>query len=156
MAVWAPEQRIRVKVIGLAWRGDALLLAEVEDESDRVIGLRPLGGAVEFGETREQALEREFREELGCGVAIRGPWHGFENLFEHEGRTGHEYLFAAEIALGDPSLYERDCIPFSEDGGLPCRAVWVSPKRLPEGVALYPAGLLALVEAGAVGPAAVG
>ncbi|PDV86278.1 DNA mismatch repair protein MutT [Rhizobium sp. H4] len=62
MTVWRPPQQIRVKVIGLAWRQDRLLAAEVEDDGGRIKGIRPLGGSIEFGETREQALQREFRE----------------------------------------------------------------------------------------------
>jgi 8-oxo-dGTP pyrophosphatase MutT (NUDIX family) len=151
MAVWTPAPAIRVKVLGLAWRGEDLLLAEVEDSWNRVKGLRPLGGCVEFGETREAALAREFREELGCAVERTGPWHAFENLYEHEGATGHEYLFAADIVLGEPSLYAKDRIPFLEDNGLGCTALWARPGRLPEGVELYPAALLRLIEARAVG-----
>ncbi|MGO8654157.1 DNA mismatch repair protein MutT, partial [Rhizobium ruizarguesonis] len=35
MTVWRPSQQIRLKVIGLAWRKDQLLAAEVEDDSGR-------------------------------------------------------------------------------------------------------------------------
>ncbi|MBB2688708.1 MULTISPECIES: hypothetical protein [Rhizobium] len=35
MTVWRPPQQIRVKVIGLAWRQDRLLAAEVEDDGGR-------------------------------------------------------------------------------------------------------------------------
>jgi NADH pyrophosphatase NudC (nudix superfamily) len=68
MAIWKPKPFIRVKVLGLVWRGDELLAGEVEDSSGRVTGVRPLGGCVEFGETREAAIRREFQEELGCAV----------------------------------------------------------------------------------------
>lgn len=78
----------------------------------------------------------------------RGPWHAFESLYEHEGKTGHEYVFAAEIALGDPGLYERDRIHFHEEGGLPCQAVWASPDRPAQGVAIYPAGLVERIGGG--------
>jgi hypothetical protein len=148
MAIWKPAPSIGVKVLGLAWRGDRLLAAEVEDSSGRVTGVRALGGQIEFGETREQALRREFREELGCDVTITGPWLALENLYEHEGAVGHEYVFAADILLGDPGLYSRDSISFLESDESGCRAGWFCPAALPEGVALYPAGLLALIEAG--------
>ena len=145
MAIWTPPQNIRVKVLGLAWRGDELLLADVEDSDGRVTGVRPLGGSIEFGETREGALVREFREELGCDVTVVGPWHAFENLFEHEGAIGHEYLFAADITLGDPALYARDALRFLESDASDCRARWICPTRLPPGVHLYPTALLPLV-----------
>ena len=145
MTVWRPQGRIRSKVIGLAWRRKTLLAGEVEDDSGRVIGVRPLGGAIAFGETREQALEREFREELGCGVTIAGPWLALENVFEHEGAIGHEFVFAANVRLHDASLYERDVIRFRERDGTSCTARWFAPHDLAREAVLLPIGLAPLL-----------
>lgn len=143
MTTWRPPQTIRTKVIGLAWRRDRLLAVEVLDDRGRIKGVRPPGGSIAFGETREQALDREFREELGCGVTITGAWTAFENIYRHEGALGHEIVFAAEIRLHDATLYERDAILFNEDDGTPCTARWVRPDAPPEGAALFPDGLAA-------------
>jgi len=145
---------IAVKVIGLAWRGEELLVAEVEESDGRVKGVRPLGGSIEFGETRETALEREFAEELGCEVAIAGPWHAFENIYRHEGQTGHEFLFAANVRLGDEDLYRRDRFHYLEHEGTRCCAVWLDPRHLPAGIALYPDGLERALADGRLGPPA--
>lgn len=153
MTVWRPPQQIRVKVLGLAWRGDALLLSEVEDDAGQVKGARALGGSVEFGETREVALAREFQEELGTGIEIIGAWHAFENLFVHEGATGHEYLFLANIRLADARLYEVERVRYLEHDLTGCHAGWFVPTALPDGVELYPTGLLSLIANGVIGPA---
>ncbi|OWV76248.1 DNA mismatch repair protein MutT [Rhizobium sp. R634] len=142
MTVWRPSQQIRVKVIGLAWRGDRLLAAEVEDDSGRVKGVRPLGGSIEFGETREEALHREIREELETEIRIVGPWHLFENIFEHHGAIGHEFIFAAEIELVDSALYQRDEIHYSEQDETAATACWFGRDMLRDaGMELYPTGL---------------
>lgn len=146
MTMWRPPQQIRATVIGLAWRGDRLLAAEVRDDGGRLMGVRPLGGGIAFGETREQALIREFQEELGCDVTITGPWSVFENIFRHEGALGHEIVFAADLRLHDATLYERDVILFREDDGAPCTARWFRPDILDAGVSLYPEGLAAALE----------
>jgi 8-oxo-dGTP pyrophosphatase MutT (NUDIX family) len=143
MTIWRPPQEIRVKVIGLSFRGNDLLAAEVEDDRGHVKGYRPLGGSVEFGETREQALAREFREELGTPIEIRGPWQVFENIFVHEGRQGHEIVFAADVDLLDRSLYEADTISFNETNEMRCTARWIDPFGITGlGRRLYPDGLL--------------
>jgi len=141
-AVWTPPQQISVKVLGLARRGAQILAAEVTGADGRVTGVRPLGGSIDFGQTREEALHREFREELGCAIAIRGPWHALENLFVHEGATGHEIVFVAEIDLLDETLYAAGTVSFTESNGEACRAGWYSPADLAtRGWALYPVGL---------------
>ena len=141
MTRWRPAAAIRVKVVGLAWRGSRLLATEVLTDAGDVYGVCPVGGAVEFGETREQALEREFQEELGCGVTIVGPWVVFENLYEHEGSPGHEFVFAANVQLKDASYYERDEVQLVESDGSVWTARWFLPFELPHGVALFPDGL---------------
>lgn len=147
MIVWKPATSIKVKVLGLPWRGAELLVSEVEDSDGRVKGVRPLGGCIDFGETREQALKREFMEELGTAIEIAGPWLAFENLFEHEGATGHEYLFAADVRLMDARLYEQDRFQFLESDESSCWAAWLLPLALPPGVNLYPENLISWLQA---------
>jgi 8-oxo-dGTP pyrophosphatase MutT (NUDIX family) len=154
VTVWTPSPGIAVKVIGLAWRGRELLVAEVEDSGGRVKGVRPLGGSVEFGETREAALVREFAEELGSEISVTSPWHTFENIYRHEGAKGHEFIFAAAIRLGDAGIYCRDRFDFLEHEDTRCCAVWIDPLRLPPGVALYPDGLAQAIEQGTIEPVA--
>ena len=152
MTVWRPPQSIRVKVLGLVWRDNQLLLSEVEDDQGRVNGLRALGGCVEFGETREEALQREFHEELGIAVTILPPWHSFENLFVHEGATGHEYVFVSNVRAQNERLRGMESVRYLEVDGTPCRAGWFETSDLPDGVELYPAALLELIESGAITP----
>ena len=73
MTVWRPSQTIRLKALGLHWRKGRLLAAEILDDAGRVKGVRPLGGTVEFGETAEAAVRREFHEELGVTAIPLGP-----------------------------------------------------------------------------------
>ncbi len=156
MAIWRPAPEIRVKVIGLVRRESRLLVAVVENDAGRVKGFRPLGGTVEFGETRDQALRREFREELGCDIQRTGDWIALENIFEHEGRPGHEVIFAAFADVTDPVLLARDEIAFREADGTGCLALWIDPAALPPGTSLYPDGLTErLGEAERAGEAAV-
>ncbi|WP_425082265.1 NUDIX hydrolase [Ruegeria arenilitoris] len=143
MTIWRPYQGIRVKAIGLLWRGPSLLVADVHDDSGNLKGVRPLGGTVEFGETWQDALKREFHEELGVDIQISGAPLVLENIYRHEGQLGHEIIFATEVTLSNPSALPKHAITFAEDNGLMCRASWrdLSELDTDSGPNLYPIGL---------------
>ncbi len=83
--------RIRVRVCGLCWKGDKLLM--VKHKSLKANGFwSPPGGGIDFNQSINDTLEREFREETGLLVNpgafrfgcefIQNPLHAIE-LFYH-------------------------------------------------------------------------
>jgi len=143
MTTWRPHPYIRVVAIGLHWRDGRLLAAEVLDDAGRIKGVRPLGGEIEFGESWQAALVREFREELGIDIRITGEPRVMENIFVHEGATGHEVMFVAEVAFPDGAFSGKEQIDFREDNGDEITARWFDLDELDvEGrPSLYPTGL---------------
>lgn len=132
-----------MKALGLHWRGDRLLAAEVLDDAGHVKGVRPLGGTVEFGETAEEAVIREFQEELGILVKTIGPPVFMENIFTHEGSLGHEILAIFDVGFPPEVYADETRIEFKENNGVTCFAEWFDLRSLdlsgkPQ---LYPQGL---------------
>ena len=133
-------------MVGVAHRDGRLLAFEVLDDGGRLKGVRPPGGGVAFGETTRAALQREFREELGTGIAVEGPPAVLENVFTHHGVTGHEIVFAYPVRLEDARLYAADRLTIREDNGEVLAAGWFPIEALAAGhVALFPDGLLDLL-----------
>jgi len=147
MTIWRPHSHIRVVALGLHWRGGRLLAAEVRDDAGRIKGVRPLGGEIEFGESWQTALVREFSEELGIDVAITSEPRMMENIFVHEGSTGHEVMFIAEVAFPDGAFAGQDRIDFREDSGEEIVARWfdLADLDVAGGPHLYPTGLKGLL-----------
>ncbi|MBQ2263609.1 MAG: NUDIX domain-containing protein [Loktanella sp.] len=145
MTTWRPAPGIRFKALGLHWRGDRLLASEILDDAGHVKGVRPLGGTVEFGETAEAALIREFHEELGITVAPLGPPVFMENIYSHEGSLGHEILAIFDVAFPPDAFAGKTRIAFKEDSGTECFAEWFPVETLdrPGQPRLYPEGLKA-------------
>ena len=63
--VWRPCPSIRAISIGVVRRGEEVLVVAVRDDAGAIKGWRPLGGAIEFGERANEALNREIEEEVG-------------------------------------------------------------------------------------------
>ena len=142
MSIWRPKQHVRVIAIGLHFKGRSLLAVEVLDDEGNLKGVRPLGGAVEFGETWQSALKREFKEELGVDIAVNGPPIFFENIYEHHGDVGHEIVLAANVTFDMERFSDVNSVCFKEDDGTACRAAWFDIEHLDSaGPALFPVGL---------------
>lgn len=119
-----PPARIRVIAIAIVRRNEDLLVFEGYDAVKRDYYYRPLGGGVEPGERAVDALAREMREELGTEIANVKQLTILENLFECDGKGGHEIVFVFSCDLLDRSIYERDVIEAFEHDGAPLRVVW--------------------------------
>jgi len=104
----------------------------VHEEMDTVKGsafARPLGGGIDFGETSQDAIVREIREELGAELTDARLLGIVENIFELEGKPGHEIVFVYDGRFVDGSLYERESLDVVE-GKRKFKAVWRSLEEL--------------------------
>lgn len=132
--------------LGLIWRGDQLLVFEGSDPVTHEFFYRPLGGGIQFGESSDEALRREFREELDVEIVDLRYVGTLENIFTYNGELGHEIIQLYEAALADPSFYEREHFQVREEGDLILPARWISLSEFQgDGPPLYPQGLLALL-----------
>jgi ADP-ribose pyrophosphatase YjhB (NUDIX family) len=83
------------------------------------------GGGVEFGETSEQALRREMREELGAEMADLDLLFVSEEIFAVQGQTYHAIVFLYQGRFVDPGFYARPVIPYVEGPEPRKKATWM-------------------------------
>ncbi len=143
----AADGKIRVIALAAILRpGDqALLVSRSFDPSKGQFFCRPLGGGVEFGESSEQALQREMHEELGVAVRMVRKLGVLESRFVHDGRAGHEIVIVWLAEFLDPALYREETLPYIE-GDQQSVALWVQPAVLrAQDIPLYPEGLVELL-----------
>lgn len=112
----------RIRVCGLATKGDSLLLLNHSGLYGRDFWSPPGGGAI-FGEKSTETLIREFKEECGlvvkpqhylftCAV-IRGKIHALELFFKVEVISG-QLITGSDPELGDRQiLTASQYLPFS-------------------------------------------
>ncbi|MBQ1281675.1 MAG: (deoxy)nucleoside triphosphate pyrophosphohydrolase [Oscillospiraceae bacterium] len=92
-------------VAALIWEGNRFLACQRPAHKKRGLLWEFVGGKVEPGETKEAALVRECREELGITVAVGDVF--MELTHEYPDLTVHLTLFEARIAEGVPQLLEH-------------------------------------------------
>lgn len=95
-------------VAALIWQGERFLACQRPPHKARGLLWEFVGGKVEPGETREQALIRECREELDVTVRVGGIF--MELVHEYPDLTVHLTLFHAGIAEGSPKLLEHQAL----------------------------------------------
>ena len=95
-------------VAALIWRGERFLACQRPEHKARGLLWEFVGGKVEPGETREQALVRECREELDVTVV---PGEIFmEVVHEYPDLTVHLTLFHAQLSEGEPKVLEHNAL----------------------------------------------
>lgn len=95
-------------VAALIQDGDKLLICQRPKNKARALLWEFVGGKVEKGESREQALIRECKEELNITLAVGDVF--MEVTHEYLDITVHLTLFNAAIASGVPEKIEHNDI----------------------------------------------
>ncbi len=95
-------------VAALIWEGDRFLACQRPAHKARGLLWEFVGGKVEPGETPEEALIRECREELDVAVAPRDVF--LTVIHEYPDLTVRLILFNAVIAEGTPKLLEHNAL----------------------------------------------
>jgi 8-oxo-dGTP pyrophosphatase MutT (NUDIX family) len=137
--------RVRALAICVCRDGGRLLVAEYRDESKDETFYRPLGGTIEFGERGEQAVQREFEEEIGAHLLEVRYLGMLENIYIYEGHAGHEIVLVYDGRLAEIGFYQQAEI-MGDEFGMPFKVVWKRLDEFGEGKPpLYPDGLLDLL-----------
>ena len=112
------EAFIMVEVVAaLIWDGDRFLICQRPAHKARGLLWEFVGGKVEPGETKAEALRRECREELDIDLAVGEEFMAVEHVYPDI--TVHLTLFEATIAAGTPKLLEHNAIE------------WITPAEIP-------------------------
>ena len=100
--------KITEVVAALIWRGDKFMICQRPAHKARGFLWEFVGGKVEPGETKEQALIRECQEELAVTLSVGDVF--MDVVHEYPDLTVHLTLFNATIAEGEPQKLEHNDI----------------------------------------------
>ena len=107
-------------VAALIWQGEKFMICQRPAHKGCGLLWEFVGGKVEPGESKEDALIRECREELGITVCVGEPF--MEVVHQYPDITVHLTLFHATIGEGTPMLLEHNDLAWitpAETGNYP-------------------------------------
>ena len=135
-----PARQIRFKAMGVFIHEGKILASKGHDShGDPFNFYRLVGGTIEFGETAEQAIHREILEELGTEIENVKLLDVVENIFQYEGRDGHQVIFLFSGDFVNKDLYQQETIKIHEVDYDAPDAYWISCQDVIDGkVILYP------------------
>ena len=102
------ERKATEVVAALIWDGDKLLICQRPAHKARGLLWEFVGGKVEPGETKEQALIRECQEELAVTLAVNDVFMEVDH--QYPDLHVHLTLFNASILDGTPQMLEHNDI----------------------------------------------
>ena len=100
--------KITEVVAALIWNGGKFMICQRPAHKARGLLWEFVGGKVEPGETKEQALIRECQEELAVTLSVGDVF--MDVVHEYSDLTVHLTLFNAAIAEGEPQKIEHNDI----------------------------------------------
>lgn len=103
-------------VAALIWKGDKFLICQRPKNKARALLWEFVGGKVEKGESKEQALIRECREELAIDIAVDSMFT--EVTHDYPDITIHLTLFNSRIVGGQLTLLEHNAM------------AWITPSEI--------------------------
>ena len=108
--------KITEVVAALIWNGDKFMICQRPANKARALLWEFVGGKVESGETKEQALIRECKEELDILLSVGDVF--MDVVHEYPDIVVHLTLFNATIAEGEPHKLEHNDIQ------------WITPREI--------------------------
>lgn len=105
-------------VAALIWDNEKFMICQRPAHKTRGLLWEFVGGKVESGETKEQALIRECQEELAVILSVGDPF--MDVIHAYPDITVHLTLFNAAIQKGTPQKLEHNDI------------CWITPKEIPD------------------------
>lgn len=111
-------QEITEVVAALIWEGDRFLICQRPAHKARGLLWEFVGGKVEPGETKEQALVRECQEELAITLSVGEVFMDVDHIYPD--LHVHLTLFHAAIRAGTPQMLEHNDIR------------WITAEEIPQ------------------------
>ncbi|MEO0768561.1 MAG: NUDIX domain-containing protein [Cyanobacteria bacterium J06649_4] len=126
-------KRIRPIALGLIEYQNHIFVSPGEDPKTHQTFYRFLGGGIEFGETSQAALTREFLEEIQATLTDIEYVCCLDNIFTYNGKPKHELIQLFKARFVEPRFYQLQAEFQLVEGEQIKQAFWLETARVING-----------------------
>jgi ADP-ribose pyrophosphatase YjhB (NUDIX family) len=123
-------KHIRPIALGLLEHEGHIFVSDGADPKTHQPFCRFLGGGIDFGETSQAALAREFQEEIQAELTEIEYITCLDNIFTFNGKTKHELIQLFRARFVDAAFYQLDEIFPLVEGDSVTQAYWLKTQRV--------------------------
>ena len=123
-------KKIRAIALGLIEHQGHIFVSKGTDPKTKQSFYRFLGGGIDFGETSEAALAREFLEEIKAELIDIEYVTCLDNIFTYNGKLKHELVQLFRARFADDAFYQIEETFELIEGDYIKKAVWISTQEV--------------------------
>ena len=118
-------KRIRPIALGLIEHQHHIFVSQGQDKKTKETFYRFLGGGIDFGETSQAALIREFQEEIQAELRDIEYLTCLDNIFMLNGKPKHELIQLFRCQFVDTAFYQLNETFDLVEGDRTTQAFWI-------------------------------
>ncbi len=123
-------KKIRAIALGLIEHEGHVFVSKGIDPKTEQVYYRFLGGGIEFGETSQAALAREFMEEIQAELIEFEYVTCLDNIFTYNGKPKHELIQLFRARFADNAFYQiKESFELVEGDRIK-QAIWLSTQEI--------------------------
>ncbi len=123
-------KKIRAIALGLIEHKEHVFVSKGIDPKTEQTYYRFLGGGIEFGETSQAALAREFVEEIEAELVGMEYMTCLDNIFTYNGKPKHELIQLFRARFADDAFYQIEETFRLVEGDRIKQASWLSVQEI--------------------------
>lgn len=123
-------KKIRAIALGLIEHKGHVFVSRGVDPKTEDVYYRFLGGGIEFGETSQAALVREFMEEISAALVECEYITCLDNIFTFNGKPKHELIQLFRARFADDAFYRLEETFELVEGDRIKQAIWLPVQQI--------------------------